>query len=127
MASCRREQRVMPRLAVCVVAVALLLPRIAPAQETQTNSPSQLFAQALAQLVAILAPPANQPPRTFTTTVKVVKAEGLPKEAEGRELELAFQAPDHLRLAANMGPAKLCRLPGRAGSMGLCCRRRSSG
>ncbi len=99
MASCRREQRVMPRLAVCVVAVALLLPSIAPAQATPTNSPSRLFSQALAQLVAVLAPPTNQPPRTFTTTVKVVKAEGLPKEAEGRELDLAFQAPDHLRLA----------------------------
>src|SRR5208283_5015595 len=40
------------------------------------------------------------PPRTFTTTVKLVKAEGLPKEAEGQELDLAFQAPDHIRLAA---------------------------
>src|SRR5208282_114710 len=100
MASYRREQRVMPRLAVCFVAVALLLPRIAPAQATPTNSPAQLFSQALAQLVAILAPPTNQPPRTFTTTVKLVKAEGLPKEAEGQELDLAFQAPDHIRLAA---------------------------
>jgi outer membrane lipoprotein-sorting protein len=89
----------MPRLAVCFVAVALLLPRVAPAQAAPTNSPAQLFSQALAQLVAILAPPTNQPARTFTTTLKLVKAEGLPKEAEGQELDLAFQAPDHLRLA----------------------------
>jgi outer membrane lipoprotein-sorting protein len=99
MASYRRERRVMQRLAVCFVAIALLLPRIAPAQATPTNSPAQLFSQALAQLVAILAPPTNQPARTFTTTVKLVKAEGLPKEAEGQELDLAFQAPDHIRLA----------------------------
>ncbi|MGO8930042.1 MAG: C45 family autoproteolytic acyltransferase/hydolase [Limisphaerales bacterium] len=100
MAWYRREQWV-PRFAVCFVAGALLLPRIAPAQETQTNSPAQLFSQALTQLVAILAPPTNQAPHTFTTTVKVIKAEGLPKEAEGRELDLAFQAPDHIRLAIN--------------------------
>ena len=49
--------------------------------------------------MAIVAPPTNQPLRTFTTTVKLIKAEGLPKEAEGQELDLAFQAPDHLRLA----------------------------
>ena len=91
----------MPRTAPVFVAVALLLPRIAPAQETQTNSPSQLFAQALSQVVAILAPPTNQAPRTFTTTVKVLNAEGLPKETEGRQLDLAFQAPDHLRLSLN--------------------------
>jgi isopenicillin-N N-acyltransferase-like protein len=88
-----------PRLAACFLAAALLLPRLSSAQETQTNSPAQLFARGLTQLVAILEPPTNQAPRTFTTTVKVLKAEGLPKGAEGRELELAFQAPDHLRLA----------------------------
>ena len=88
-----------PRLAICLVAAVLLLPRLASAQEVQTNTPAQLFAQGLTQLLGILEPPTNQPPRTFTTTLKVLKAEGLPKAAEGRELELAFQAPDHIRLA----------------------------
>jgi outer membrane lipoprotein-sorting protein len=84
-----------------LVAAVLLLPRFSSAQETQTNSPAQLFAQTLTRLVAILEPPANQAPRTFTTRVKVIKAEGLPKEMEGRELALAFQAPDHIRVAMN--------------------------
>lgn len=91
---------IIPRAAVGFVAAALLLPHISWAQEAQTNSPAQLFAQALTQLVAIIHPPTNQPPRTFTTTVKVIKADGLPKEIEGRELVLAFQAPDHLRISA---------------------------
>jgi outer membrane lipoprotein-sorting protein len=85
-----------------IVALALLLTGACLAQEAKTNSPSQLFAQALAQLTAILAPPADQAPRTFTTTVKLLKAEGLPKEAEGQQLDLAFQAPDHLRLATTL-------------------------
>jgi outer membrane lipoprotein-sorting protein len=84
-----------------IVAVALLLTFACPAQEAKTNSPSQLFAQALAHFTAILAPPTNQAPRTFTTTVKLLKAEGLPKETEGRQLDLAFQAPDHVRLSLN--------------------------
>ncbi len=82
-----------------LVAFALLLPCLSPAQEAKTNSPSQLFAQALARITRILAPPTNQAPRTFTTTVKLLRAEGLTKAAEGRELDLAFQAPDRLRLA----------------------------
>jgi outer membrane lipoprotein-sorting protein len=82
---------------ICFVAVALLLSRVAPAQETQTNSPAQLFAQALSRVVTLIDPPTNQPARTFTTTLKLVKSKGLPKGVEGRDLELAFQAPDRLR------------------------------
>src|ERR1019366_9778510 len=61
---------IIPRAAAGLVVAALLLPCIASAQETQTNSPAQLFAQALTQLVAIIQPPTNQVPRTFTTTLK---------------------------------------------------------
>ena len=85
-----------------MLAAALLLPLISSAQETDTNSPAYFLVQAVNQLVAILEPPADKAPRTFTTTLKVVKAEGLPKEAAGREVELAFQAPEHLRIAAQV-------------------------
>jgi len=85
-----------------IVVLALLLTFVSPAQEAKTNSPSQLFAQALAQVSAIFAPPTNQAPRTFTTTVKVLKAEGLPKETEGRQLDLAFQAPEHARFSLTL-------------------------
>src|SRR5664279_2773851 len=110
--ACRKHSRsrYLPALAICArgaiarrigagfVVAALVLPLISSAQETQTNSPSQLLVQALTRLAGIIEPPANQAPRTFTTTLKVVKADGLPKEVQGRELELAFQAPNHLRI-----------------------------
>src|ERR1039458_4256474 len=92
----------MTRAMAGIIAVALLLTCVCPAQEAKTNSPSQLFAQALAQLTAILALPTNQSPRTFTTTVKLLKAEGLPKEAEGQEIGLALQEQDQLRLAVTL-------------------------
>src|ERR1039458_99301 len=79
---------IVPRVAAGLIAAALLLPPVSSAQEVQNNSPSQLFARALTQLVAIVQPPTNQAPRTFTTTVKVIKADGLPKEVEGREFDL---------------------------------------
>ena len=95
------RRAIAPRVAAGLIAAALVLPQISSAQETQTNSLAQLFAQALTRLVAIVEPPTNQAPRTFTTSVQVIKADGLPKEVEGREFGLAFQAPDHLRIGAN--------------------------
>ena len=100
--SALNSARTLSRLAAGFLAVSLLLPRIASAQETSTNSPATFLVQAVNQLVAILEPPSDKPARTFTTTLKVVKAEGLPKETEGREVELAFQAPEHLRIAAQV-------------------------
>jgi hypothetical protein len=80
--------------------LGLLLPLLAPAQPSDTNAPLRWFGGALTQLTQLLDAPTNQPPRTFTTTLKVVKADGLPKDLVGREFALALQAPDHLRLTA---------------------------
>ncbi len=93
-----------------VLALALLLPRLAPAQASDTNS-VQLLGSALARLAAIVEPPTNEAPATFTTTLKILKADGLPKELVGHEFELAFQAPDHARLAARWNDQDfvLCR------------------
>jgi outer membrane lipoprotein-sorting protein len=99
--ACSASVRIQPlaRAAIWLLAAALLLPCLAPAQEAQTNSPTQLFSRGLTQLLAVLEPPSHPTPGTFTTTIKVVKAKGLAKAAEGRELDLAFQAPDHIRFA----------------------------
>ena len=98
----RPSFRTLSRLAAGFLAISLLLPRISLAQDDSTNSPATFLVQAVNQLVAILEPPSDKPALTFTTTLKVVKAAGLPKEAAGREVELAFQAPEHLRIAAKV-------------------------
>jgi len=65
----------------------------------ETNTPTQMFANALARIAAILEPPTNLAPRTFSTTLRVLKAGGLPKELAGQAIAVAFQYPDHLRIA----------------------------
>ena len=97
-----RTAAITSRLAACLVIASLLLPRAATAEDAATNTPATFLVQAVNQLVAVLEPPSDKPARTFTTTLKVVKAEGLPREAEGREVDLAFQAPEHLRIAAKV-------------------------
>ncbi len=87
------------RAAAWVLVAALLLPRIAAGQQAETNSPTQVFAGALARLVTLFHSPTNEPSRTFATTVRILKADGLPGEMAGHELELAIQAPDHLRIS----------------------------
>lgn len=84
----------------CLLLLVVSLAGRAAEAATNDNESMRLFSGALARLVNIVSPPTNQPPRTFTTTLKLVKAGGLQKELLGQQLNLAFQAPDHLRLEA---------------------------
>ena len=88
------------RIVVLFLLLGFILPRPSVAQQTETNSPLRSFAGALTRLVQVIQPATNEPPRTFTTTLKIVKADGLPEELVGHEFALAYQAPDHLRLSA---------------------------
>jgi hypothetical protein len=91
--------------------LALLLPGLCPAQTAETNTPAQLFARALTRLVRIVEPTTNDAPRTFATALKIVKADGLPKELVGQAFDLAYQAPDHLRVAGQFDGQRIlvCR------------------
>ena len=89
------------RAIVCVTLISLLPPCLSWAQTAETNSPLRVFAGTLSRLAQLIQPPTNEAPRTFTTTLKIVKAEGLPNELVGHDLALAYQAPDRVRLAAN--------------------------
>ncbi|HCN27475.1 MAG TPA: hypothetical protein DIT64_01550 [Verrucomicrobiales bacterium] len=55
------------------------------------------------QIMSVLAPAPDSAPRTFSTTLRIVRATGLPQDVVGREAALAFQAPDKLRLSAKVG------------------------
>ncbi len=90
------------RLTLALLLSALLLPRLVSAQVGDTKSPIGVLQATLLQVAQIFEP-TNLPPRTFATSLKIVKGEGLPKELVGREFELAIQAPDHLRLSARVG------------------------
>ena len=89
----------MTRFGLCFL-LSLALARLSVAESAQTNSPFQVLSAALNRLSLLLEPPTNKSPQTFTATIKVSKAEGLPKELAGEEIELAYQAPDHARFSA---------------------------
>lgn len=92
----------------------LLAVQVGSAQQPTTQTPADLLASALDRLVRLIEPPADTPPQTLTARLELTQAEGLPKGAGGQSVELAFQAPDRLRLAAHVGSRSY--LLGRNGS-----------
>src|ERR1051325_847540 len=84
------------------VALGLLLePEQCSAQVSPTNSPMRIFGAAITRLARTIQPATNDPPPTFTVTLRLLKTEGLPEAIIGQQLDVAFQAPDRLRLSAN--------------------------
>lgn len=66
------------------------------------TSPSKVVNGALQRIATLVEPVAGQPVRTFTTTLRVTRADGLPKEVMGATVELALQAPDHAGIVAHV-------------------------
>ena len=62
--------------------------------------PIQVLTTALTRWAQIVQPAPGQAPRTFVTRIKVTRAEGLPRELADLIADVAFQAPDRLRVSA---------------------------
>jgi hypothetical protein len=65
-------------------------------------TPSKIVNAALQRVANLVEPPAGEAAKTFTATLRITKAEGLPKEVTGATVELAVQAPDHVGFVATV-------------------------
>jgi hypothetical protein len=88
------------RIRLLVLSFWLLIPWLVLAKGADEDTTVRLFGNALEKVTRIIEPPTNQTAKTFTTILKIVKADGIPKEFMGGEIKIAFQAPDHVRLSA---------------------------
>ncbi len=73
---------------------------LAQTPDVKTSTPAEVFSATLVKTARAIEPPNGATAQTFSTHLKIIRADGLPKELLGRELDLAFQAPDRLRLQA---------------------------
>ena len=74
---------------------------IAPAAaQEEAPTPRQIFSKAVARWVNLIEG-REDASQTLTAKLKFVKTEGLPGEAAGATIDIAFQAPDHLRISAS--------------------------
>lgn len=85
-----------------LIAALLLVASFVRAQEAPKPTPVALFGEALQKLAALIEPAPGAPAQTLATTLKISRADGLPNDLVGRELDFAWQAPNRLRLAADI-------------------------
>jgi hypothetical protein len=92
------------KLLASLTSILLLtfLPALAHAHQAAPPAPSRIVSNMLARIASLVEPAPGQPAQTFTATLRVTKADGLPKEVTGATLDLALQAPDHLGLVARV-------------------------
>jgi len=86
------------RQAIVLLAIAVL-PSLVYAQPPSTQ-PSQVLSSLITRTLAMIEPAENAPPKTLSTHIIITKADGLPPDLLNSSLDLAYQAPDHLRLTA---------------------------
>ncbi len=82
--------------------ILALCPVLAWAEQTPAMTPSKVVNAMLARVAGLVEPVPEQGAKTFTATIRVTKAEGLPKEVTGATAEIALQAPDHLGLVVHV-------------------------
>ncbi len=83
-----------------LVWLAPLLP--ARAEETNAPTPREIFSAALLKIAEVIEPPPGTAPQTFSASVIITEAGGLPKNLVGQKARLAFQAPDRLLLSTTI-------------------------
>ena len=96
----KRRYKVLLVLFAFVILAGIALNPLLPGR------PAYVLARSLDQIAQVVEPAADDALRTLTTQVKVVKAEGISTDLAGRTLDLAFQAPDHLRVSADIDQAR---------------------
>src|SRR4051812_27192267 len=100
----RRTRRLNSRSVFAWAAFLMVWPVTSWAEQAgaPAAAPSKIVNGALQRIATLVEPAGGQPVRTFTTTLRVTKAEGLPKEFMGATVELALQAPDHAGIVAHV-------------------------
>jgi isopenicillin-N N-acyltransferase-like protein len=91
-----------PLTSLSVVLILAFGPALVHAEQTPAMTPSKVVNGMLARVAALVEPAPGQGAKTFTATIRVTKADGLPKEVTGATAEIALQAPDHLGLVAHV-------------------------
>lgn len=90
-------------LVLAVLALAWCSPLAPGLRAADEPATQKALLSALNQVFSVVAPAPGTRAQTFSATVKLVNATGVPKEIIGHEVELAFQSPDKLRLSAQVG------------------------
>jgi hypothetical protein len=91
---------------LCLLLLAGLI-AVATARQARAGSDTldgdELLLSAVNKWADLIEPPAGAPARTLSAKIKMVKTAGLVREAADATGEIAYQAPDRLRVSALVG------------------------
>jgi hypothetical protein len=76
----------------------LLAFRVLAQEPVAPPTPLQLFTATIDRIANFVVPPEGATAQTFSASIEIVRANGLPKELLGKTIEIAYQAPDRLLL-----------------------------
>jgi len=95
---------------IATVVVLIQLTFFQPARSLADDPPAtsrpearDVLDSAIHHWLRLAQPKVDAPPRTFVARMKVVEAKGLPSEAQDATADIAYQAPDHLRITVHAG------------------------
>lgn len=80
-----------------LILLLLVLPGSSAIAQEESLTPRQIFSKAIARWVNLIEGREGDS-QTLTAELKFVKTEGLPSQAAGATVDIAFQAPDRLRI-----------------------------
>ena len=87
---------------VAIVAFTFFQAITTRAEPQPATQPAAVVNAAIDRVAGLLRVPESGAAPVFSATVKVTRAEGLPKELNDASVELAVQAPGHLFLNASV-------------------------
>ncbi len=90
----------MNRRFLCSLLAWALFP-VAPQAQAQ-STPARIFSTAVNRLADLIEPDAAAPRQTMSFRLKITQAKGLPDFLVGHSADVAFEAPDHLRVSTVM-------------------------
>lgn len=93
------------RFLVLAVCCHLVVVALVPAwgQAPNTNAPAVILGNALARVASFLDAAPGTTTQTLSAQVRLVRAQGVPKDLAEARAKVAFQAPDRARVEAQMG------------------------
>lgn len=91
------QSRILTSLVIFPMCATLLR-----AQPVAQPEPAVVLGSVIGKVISIAQPWPNAAPKTFSTRLKIVKAEGLPSFLAGMEADIAFQSPDRLRVVTKV-------------------------
>ena len=94
--------------ACCLVVLSLLALPVQGEETPSSPTARHVLTAALNAWMNVIEPPVGMPAQSFVATMQIMEATGLPRQAVGSVVHLAYQSPDLLKISATVEGNDYC-------------------